>query len=92
MVRESFTLSIWPIPPSCPEIKVLAGWFVFIHDSLHTYEHMIGEYREAYPYLQPGGLLFSDGALWNNAFTDVSHEIHASQSRSLHGVGFLGKD
>jgi hypothetical protein len=53
---------------------------------------MIWEYREAYPYLQPGGLLFSDEALWNNAFTEFSREIHASQSRILHGVGFLRKD
>jgi hypothetical protein len=65
---------------------------IFIHNSLHTYGHMIWEHREAYPYLRPGGLLFSDDALWNNAFEDFSREIHASQSRILHGVGFLRKD
>jgi hypothetical protein len=28
---------------------------VFIHDSLHTYEHMKFEYEVAYPVLRPGG-------------------------------------
>jgi hypothetical protein len=26
---------------------------VFIHDSLHTYDHMLWEYRTAEPYLRP---------------------------------------
>jgi hypothetical protein len=65
---------------------------IFIHDSLHACEHMIWEYREAYPYLQPGDLLFSDDTLWNNAFADFSREIHAAQACILRGVGFLRKD
>lgn len=32
---------------------------IFIHDSLHTYEHMLFEYQTAYPYLNEGGLLIS---------------------------------
>lgn len=65
---------------------------IFIHDSLHTYEHMIWEFRVAYPHLPPGGLLFADDALWNDSFADFAREVHASQARILRGVGFLRKN
>jgi len=32
---------------------------IFIHDSLHTEEHMMWEYETAWPYLKTGGLLLS---------------------------------
>ncbi len=45
---------------------------VFIHDSLHTYEHMMFEYSTAWPHLAIGGLLLSDDVdkYWSLAFTD----------------------
>jgi predicted O-methyltransferase YrrM len=64
---------------------------VFIHDSLHTYEHMLWEFETAYPYLAPGGLLFSDDALWNDAFHDFARKAGAQEARILRGVGFLRK-
>jgi len=64
---------------------------VFIHDSLHTYEHMLWEFETAYPYLRPGGLLFSDDALWNDAFHDFARKAGAHEARILRGVGFLRK-
>jgi predicted O-methyltransferase YrrM len=64
---------------------------IFIHDSLHTYEHMKFEYRAAYPHLHPGGILVSDDALWNPAFEEFSREVRAPASRILRGVGFLKK-
>ena len=33
---------------------------VFIHDSLHTYEHMTWEFETAWPYIREGGFLWSD--------------------------------
>ena len=65
---------------------------VFIHDSLHMYEHMIWEYRAAYPHIRPGGLLFSDDALWNDNFREFSAEVKAKRARILRGVGFLQKN
>jgi predicted O-methyltransferase YrrM len=65
---------------------------VFIHDSLHTYEHMFWEFETAYPFLRPGGLLISDDALWNRAFEDFSQKMGEPQARILRGVGFLGKN
>jgi predicted O-methyltransferase YrrM len=65
---------------------------MFIHDSLHTYEHMVWEYRVAFPQIRPGGLLVSDDALWNAAFPEFSAEVKAKQAGILRGVGFLQKN
>jgi hypothetical protein len=65
---------------------------VFIHDSLHTYEHMLWEYRSAYPYLREGGLLVSDDAMWNSAFSEFAREMCAKHAQIIRGVGFLQKE
>ena len=65
---------------------------VFIHDSLHTYEQMLWEYRAAYPFLKPGGLLISDDAAWNSAFREFCVEVDAARFSILRGVGFLQKN
>lgn len=65
---------------------------MFIHDSLHTYDHMTWEFETAYPHLRAGGLLLSDDALWNNAFHDFARRVGAAQARILRGVGFLRKN
>lgn len=65
---------------------------LFIHDSLHTYDHMLWEYRTAFPYLRPGGLLFSDDAAWNSAFSEFCREVHARHAAILRGVGFFQKN
>lgn len=65
---------------------------VFIHDSLHTYEHMVWEFRAAYPFIKPHGLLISDDAAWNPAFPQFCAEVCADRFRILRGVGFLQKN
>jgi hypothetical protein len=65
---------------------------IFIHDSLHTYDHMMWEFETAYPYLSSGGLLVSDDASWNDAFYDFVQSVRASEAQILHGVGFLRKN
>ena len=50
---------------------------VFLHDSLHTYEHMTFEYRTAWPHLRSGGYLLSDDIMWNAAF----HQFSRSEGR-----------
>jgi len=64
---------------------------VFIHDSLHTYEHMLWEYRSAYSHLREGGLLVSDDAMWNSAFPEFAREVCAKRAQIIRGVGFLQK-
>ena len=65
---------------------------VFIHDSLHTYDHMLWEFRAAYPFLPDGGLLFADDALWNDAFWEFKREVNAKDGEIIRGVGYLRKD
>ncbi len=65
---------------------------VFIHDSLHTYDHMLWEYQTAFPSLRPGGLLFSDDAEWNSAFPEFCRDVAADRWHILRGVGFLQKN
>lgn len=51
---------------------------IFMHDSLHTYEHMMFEYRTAWPHIRRGGLLLSDDIMWNAAF----HRFSRAEGRA----------
>ncbi|GKS59007.1 hypothetical protein YTPLAS18_25340 [Nitrospira sp.] len=51
-------------------LKRLGGVDMFIHDSLHSYDHMMFEYRTAWPFIKGGGLLLSDDIGWNEAFSE----------------------
>jgi len=62
---------------------------VFVHDSLHSYEHMKREFELAGPFLRRGGLLIADDALWNPAFRDYAQAISSSRADILRGVGFV---
>lgn len=64
---------------------------VFIHDSLHTYEHMKFEYEQAYPRIRCGGILISDDALWNPAFAEFARTVAAPSTRVIRGIGILQK-
>lgn len=64
---------------------------VFIHDSLHTYDHMKFEYEQAYPYLLHGGVLISDDALWNPAFEEFAQAVAPPVVGVIRGVGVLRK-
>jgi predicted O-methyltransferase YrrM len=74
-----------------PLAQKLAPLDIFIHDSLHTYDHMTLEFEQAFPYLKPGGILIADDALWNPAFNEFSERIHAPAARAIRGVGILRK-
>jgi len=61
---------------------------IFIHDSLHTYEHMMFEYQTAWKYIKNGGLLISDDAKANSAFDDFARK----NGLVLHRLGFVIKN
>ena len=63
---------------------------VFIHDSDHSYHHMLWEFESAYPFLKERGLLISDDALWNKAFPEFASRMN-SPNRIIRGVGFMRK-
>jgi hypothetical protein len=49
---------------------------VFMHDSLHTFEHQSFEYRTAWPHIENHGLLMSDDIFWSAAFHRFSKKKH----------------
>jgi predicted O-methyltransferase YrrM len=92
-LKSNWVLHIGDSRELLPQLlQELGSVDVSIHDSLHTYEHMLWEYRAAFPHVRPGGLLFSDDALWNPAFPEFSTEVGANRARILRGVGFLQKN
>jgi len=72
-------------------LKGLPALNLFVHDSLHTYEHMMLEFELAFPYLKAGGLLLADDAMWNSAFLDFARKREAPRAEIIRGVGILQK-
>jgi len=48
---------------------------IFMHDSSHTYKHMMKEYQIAWPHLKNGGFLISDDVSQNDAFLEFSDKV-----------------
>lgn len=72
-------------------LRELKNIDVFIHDSLHTYEHMLFEFLTAWPYLNSGGILISDDALWNPAFTEFCHQMNPDVYGIIRGIRIARK-
>jgi predicted O-methyltransferase YrrM len=63
---------------------------LFFHDSLHTFRHMLFEYRVAWSRLASGGLLVSDDVFWNPAFLLFTRR-HGVPFRHIGTVGITRK-
>ena len=48
---------------------------MFLHDSKHTYEHMMWEFDTIWPSLSDDGILVSDDTNWNTSFVDFSSKV-----------------
>jgi len=48
---------------------------MFLHDSKHTYEHMMWEFDTIWPSLSEDGVLVSDDTNWNTSFVDFSVKV-----------------
>ena len=48
---------------------------MFLHDSKHTYEHMMWEFNTIWPSLCDNGVLVSDDTNWNTSFVDFSSKV-----------------
>jgi len=55
-----------------PLLRQLGTIDFFLHDSLHTHEHMKLEFTAAWAALRPGGLLMSDDIEGNRAFLELA--------------------
>jgi predicted O-methyltransferase YrrM len=91
-LRSRWRLHIGDAVTLLPELfREVAQMDMFIHDSLHTYEHMKFELELAYPYTRRGGLLLADDALWNSAFVEFAQAVSSPASRIIRGVGVMKK-
>lgn len=64
---------------------------LFIHDSEHSYQCMIFEYRTVYPKIVKGGILLSDDVNWNNAFGDFINENGIKTKKIFNQLGIIVK-
>lgn len=76
-----------------PLLREIGAMDFFIHDSLHTYEHMIWEYRTVWNYLNPRGLFLSHDVGANDAFFQFMKEKNISwhDYRVFHVLGGFQK-
>lgn len=68
-----------------PSLERLGHVDLFIHDSDHSYAHMLWEFRTAFPFVRSGGYLWSDDILTNTAWRDFCAEVR------LPGFEFLSQ-
>ncbi|MFQ5573493.1 MAG: class I SAM-dependent methyltransferase [Nitrosopumilaceae archaeon] len=64
---------------------------VFLHDSNHTYKHMMLEFRTAWPNIKDGGFLLSDNVHWNDAFLDFTDNVNKKPFITHEGFGIIKK-
>jgi predicted O-methyltransferase YrrM len=64
---------------------------LFYHDSDHTYDHMMFEFREAKRKLAPGGLIVGDDISWNASVWDFAdeHGVPSYNYKGAVGVAFF---
>jgi cephalosporin hydroxylase len=55
---------------------------MFLHDSSHSYRHMLWEFREFWPRLCDGGLLVSHDVNLNAAFPEFVAQTYASDKKT----------
>lgn len=72
-------------------MRTLGTIDIFIHDSLHTYDHMLFEYGTAWPYLRGGGILLSDDTDWNEAFPEFATTVKCPTVMFNFRVGAIRK-
>jgi predicted O-methyltransferase YrrM len=77
-----------------PLLEELGKIDCFLHDSLHTYDHMMWEFETVWYYLRPGGLFLSHDVGANDAFLDfmLQKSISWRDYRIFHVLGAFLKE
>jgi predicted O-methyltransferase YrrM len=55
---------------------------MFLHDSSHSYQHMLWEFRQFWPRLRDGGLLVSHDVQMNAAFPEFVTKTYAHEKKT----------
>ncbi len=72
-LRDRWELRTGPAQRLLPQVlNELGAIDIFQHDSRHSYSNQLREYRTAWPFIRPGGMLVSDDVS-NDALHDASH-------------------
>jgi hypothetical protein len=75
-LRKRWTLEIGRSEEKLvPILEGLREIDIFLHDSDHSYETMMYEYKAAWPYLVKNGLLLSDDVKMNTAFVEFAKDM-----------------
>jgi predicted O-methyltransferase YrrM len=90
-LREHWKLQIGSSLELLPILFEKVNTDFFLHDSLHTYDHMMAEYKIAWPHLSSGGLLVSDDTGENEAFIHFCQSVKKSPSWAERGHGIIIK-
>jgi predicted O-methyltransferase YrrM len=70
-LRDRWKLTLGPSDPLLVQLFDTLGTVdVFFHDSEHSYENMMWEYKVAWPRIRPGGYLLTDDVPRNRAFDE----------------------
>jgi len=73
-----------------PLLKSLGKIDIFLHDSLHTYENMLWEYKTVWHFIRRDGILLSHDIQLNKAFSDFCDSIKGKDV-SLGNLGGISK-
>jgi len=91
-LRERWELILGDSNQELPKLfERFAKVDLFYHDSDHSYETMIFEFRKAWPLIPEGGFLLSDDIKWNNSFEDFKAEVDYKFEARYRGLGILKK-
>lgn len=75
-LKKKWNLILGDSKEELPKVlKKINSLDVFLHDSKHTYEHMIWEFKTVWPHLNSKGVLISDDTNWNESFRDFCSEM-----------------
>lgn len=64
---------------------------IFYHDSDHSYESMMFEFKQAWPLIPTGGFLLSDDISWNKSWSDFVKESGVSVVKGYRNFGLIRK-
>ncbi len=92
-LRKRWTLHLGDAKELLPGVlKTLGSIDIFIHDSLHSYEHMMFEFHTAWPHLRRNGILLSDDIDWNDAFGVFSRQMRCTPAFFNYRVAAIRKE
>lgn len=81
-LRTSWRLELGPCRELLPPILSKSSQLdIFIHDSEHSYENQLFEFRSGFKALRPGGVLVATDITWSKAFDHFWSEIKGSGAK-----------